>query len=156
MPPKPITDAEKYHAKVVIPSDTSECWGWIGSRDHGGYATLSGGTGRSPIKAHRVSYEIYIGPIPSGMDICHRCDNPPCTNPSHLFPGTAADNMADMIQKGRQRQKAKYDCQVCGKSGIGYVGKRYCSSTCRVTAHRWRMRARGYVRNRDGWHRRTA
>lgn len=54
------------------------------------------------ISAHRFSYQTFVGPIPAGMHICHRCDVPACANPEHLFLGTAGDNMADKCAKGRQ------------------------------------------------------
>lgn len=78
------------------------CWLWTGATSRG-YGVL-GGSGRTTVKAHRAMYERYVGPIPAGMFLCHRCDVRECVNPHHMFIGTAADNNRDMREKGRNKQ----------------------------------------------------
>lgn len=95
---KPFTaqDADRFWSKV----DKSDgCWLWRGALFSNGYGQVSrtgGGIG-----AHRVSWFLAYGPIPDGLFVCHRCDNPPCVNPDHLFLGTAKDNRLDMMSKGK-------------------------------------------------------
>ena len=74
---------------------------WTGTRFASGYGRITQNGKRA--RAHRVAFELFVGPIPSGMHVLHRCDNPPCVNPSHLFIGTHLDNMRDMEAKGRAK-----------------------------------------------------
>jgi len=78
---------------------TPGCWPWTGSKTLKGYGQLR--WKYNSLVASRVSYELYVGPIPEGLMVRHRCDNPSCVNPDHLELGTAADNSADMVQRGR-------------------------------------------------------
>lgn len=81
-----------------------DCWPWRGSVDGCGYGTIHSRHGKpnAPEKAHRVAWEIANEQeIPSGVHVCHSCDNPPCCNPRHLFLGSAKDNAADREQKNR-------------------------------------------------------
>lgn len=82
------------------------CWDWSGSKHHQGYGLLH--VRGKTVKAHRVSYRIHNGAIPAGMCVLHACDNTSCVNPEHLFLGTQADNVADMVAKGRARTKPRY------------------------------------------------
>lgn len=75
------------------------CWEWMGTKNPNGYGRFS--SRYFSTQAHRASWEIFVGPIPDGLFICHKCDNKSCVNPEHLFLGTQHDNMQDMAQKGR-------------------------------------------------------
>lgn len=78
---------------------SGECWIWLGARQRRGYGSAS--KQRRNVPAHRVAYEMAFGPFRADLEICHRCDNPSCVRPSHLFAGTHLDNMRDCFAKGR-------------------------------------------------------
>jgi len=92
---------ERFHEKYVINPDNG-CWEWTATLDQSGYGLL--GYEGSMKGAHRFSYKIYKGEIPKGLYVLHKCDNPPCVNPEHLFLGTQKDNMDDMYNKGRAKR----------------------------------------------------
>jgi len=78
------------------------CVEWDGARQAQGYGmTRTKSSGRKLLRAHRVKFEEAFGPIPGGLQVLHRCDNPPCVSPDHLFLGTREDNTRDMKTKGR-------------------------------------------------------
>ena len=80
---------------------TDGCWLWTGTRHRQGYGLLT--VGGRPLKAHRASFLLANGYLMTDMKVLHTCDNPPCVNPAHLRLGTQADNVADMVAKGRNR-----------------------------------------------------
>jgi hypothetical protein len=85
----------------VLRQEIGNCWIWNGAtcKRYGILASRSG----LWVLSHRLSWEIHNGSIPSGMGVLHRCDNPPCVRPNHLFLGTSKDNACDMARKGRWR-----------------------------------------------------
>jgi hypothetical protein len=138
--------------KITIDTKTG-CWNWTAARFTNGYGhfMVSEKNGRP---AHRVSYELHRGPIPKGFHVCHSCDNPLCINPSHLFLGTPADNMADKVAKGRQsrlkgvnsgRSVLTDDDVIAIRAAVGL--------TQRELGERYGVGARqiSYIRNGKSW-----
>jgi hypothetical protein len=78
---------------------TPGCWVWVGLKNRQQYGEFVYG---ADVLAHRVAYALYVGPVPAGMCVLHRCDNPSCVNPDHLSVGTRSENLEDMTAKGRR------------------------------------------------------
>lgn len=94
--------------KFVMPEPMSGCWIWLGALGTDGYGMGWDGELKKTIVAHRLVYQILVGPIPSGKLLLHRCDNPCCVNPDHMFVGTTADNNRDCKAKGRNAFGVKH------------------------------------------------
>lgn len=103
----------------VFKHEGNGCWEWIGRLcDKGyGYFDLTEGRARKwKERAHRLAWTLVNGPIPAGLHVLHRCDNPKCVRPSHLFLGTHLDNMRDKVQKGRQARNTHIRGEQQGNS----------------------------------------
>lgn len=93
-----MRDNERFWSKVRVAGE-SECWEWLAYKDSDGYGRFR--IGGEVCRAHRVAYELHLGPIKDDIHIIHACDNPACCNPAHLREGTHKDNMADKVVRGR-------------------------------------------------------
>ena len=96
---------DRFFQKV---NKTGFCWEWLAGKDKDGYGKIK--IRGKTLQAHRVSWGIHNGPIPEGIGVLHRCDNPSCVNPLHLFLGTTLDNMRDRDAKGRNGYSKRTHC----------------------------------------------
>lgn len=131
-PPHAIKSLEDRFWQKVDRRGPDECWEWTATRYPTGYGHIGlGKRSLGPGYAHRVSWEIHNGPIPKGMFLCHRCDNPPCVNPSHLFLGTPADNVRDAIAKGRHIKGEQVGGCVLTEADVIAIRRRYAAGGIR-------------------------
>lgn len=95
---KRICPKKRFYSNVLIPNEKG-CMEWVGRKNKGGYGSFL--INRKCVSVHRFSYELHFGNIEKNKFVLHKCDNPSCVAPNHLFLGTQKDNIIDMINKGR-------------------------------------------------------
>lgn len=110
-------------ARVALSAEPNGCSEWQGMRDPNGYGRI--GIGQHPVLVHRLSWELAYGPIPEETCVLHRCDNPPCVRPDHLFLGSRADNMRDAVSKGRQIQGERVASAKLTAAHVLEIHRRY-------------------------------
>lgn len=98
-PPRGSITAQERFRRYFRPGADSQCWEWQGARRQSGHGMF--GINGSHVVASRFALEQAVGPAPDGALACHRCDNPPCVNPKHLYWGTRQDNADDAVSRGR-------------------------------------------------------
>ncbi|WP_350339401.1 HNH endonuclease signature motif containing protein [Paramicrobacterium chengjingii] len=131
------TTSERLYSSLI--STENGCLEWTGA-SVGGYGNIHV-NGKSTL-THRLAWELAHGPIPNGMVVCHTCDNPPCCNPEHLFIGTQADNVRDMVSKRRHMNSRRTHCRNGHEfsednTAIDHRGNRRCIACSRAYQREW-------------------
>lgn len=132
--PKPKSLAERFERKVRRLAGEDACWEWVGAKNEAGYGQIYSGYPGRRLYAHRVAWEMANKPIPAGMQVRHRCDNPRCVRPSHLELGTDAENRRDMAARNRgcrsrsgmprgvHRNHLRWSARICVGGREVYLG----------------------------------
>ena len=110
---------------------TEGCWFWTGNKLLSGYGVMhvrgKDGSRDCQLRVHRLSYELHYGQIAEGMDVLHRCDNPACVRPDHLFVGSAGDNARDKVSKGRQARGETHGHSLVTEAQVRELRSRFAA-----------------------------
>jgi hypothetical protein len=143
---------ERFLARV---NKTAKCWEWTGSLNGKGYGQIYTAERNGPMLAHRLSYELHCGPVPEGAHVLHKCDNPICVRPGHLFLGDQAMNMADKMAKKRHRYGVSrgeaHGCSLLTEEQVRAI--RASTGPSHLVAPQFGISARQVraIRNREVW-----
>jgi len=144
-----VEDVEKYIRDRIIVNKENNCWEWTGSISTKGYP--QSGLSRYSKVASRTSYMVFIGKIPKGILVCHKCDNPKCVNPDHLFLGTQQDNMNDMVEKGRSLRGEKHPKTKLNESDVRRIRKSRYKPCILARKYKVSQSAIRHIQDRRTW-----
>ena len=140
-------DKDRFLSRILFTENPNKCWLWGGSFDKYGYGQFHLNASykkKKTLKATRISYYIHNNIDPLGLCVCHKCDNPKCCNPNHLFLGTNRENIKDRDLKSRQAKGEKAASSKLKESDIKDIREKYMTN-----GTSWRKLAREYgVHNR--------
>ena len=128
------TVVDKLFENIIVTDDDS-CWDFVGGRNGNGYGVISISK-HEQVGAHRVSYQHFYGPIPDGLFVLHKCDNPSCCNPTHLFLGTLQDNKDDEVLKMRHVHGERVGNHLLSENDVTEIRSRL-SEGVSVSALSW-------------------
>lgn len=135
---------ERFWAKVDK-TGPNECWIWTASLNDKGYGNIGLGGSGNVAYAHRVAYELVVGPIPHGLVLDHVCRTPACVNPAHLEPVTQEENLARSHLWHARRESCKYGHPFTSENTYTYKGTRHCRECDRRRSRDWQRRKRNRI-----------
>ncbi|MGV2914654.1 HNH endonuclease [Streptomyces alfalfae] len=119
---------ERFWNKVDRSGGPAACWPWKSSKDRKGYGQFHVSVERGRVPAHTFAVEMATGePCPPGHEGCHRCDNPPCCNPNHVYYGTRKQNVADTWAHGRGRRGSRHSKALLDEAAVLSIRQRFAS-----------------------------
>lgn len=127
----------------------NECWLWTGAMNKAGYGNIK--VNGAYTNAHRISYSIHFGSIGIGLVVCHKCDNPSCVNPNHLFAGTPHENDIDKVRKKRHIYGAKHPMAKLSDSEVLVIRDEIGTHELIAKRHNVSRRLIGMIKNRSIW-----
>jgi hypothetical protein len=139
-----------FWSKVDV-SHPYECWGWRGNAERNGYGRMQ--VDGSKLVAHRIAYQLIVGPIDEGNLVLHSCDNRLCCNPNHLRQGTHQDNMEDMVERRRSSMGAKNGRTKLDDADALYILTNPDRMSGKALAAKFGVASStiSYIRNRRSW-----
>lgn len=129
-----ISVEERFWSFVDKSGDGDSCWLWTGAKSDFGYGRIK--IDGKDTHANRLSWELHYGPIEGGLRCLHRCDNPPCVNPAHLFLGTNADNSADMVFKDRHTRGSRHPHAKLSENDVADIRRLFRDGEMRTSLAR--------------------